>query len=220
MATSGTKVTKKIALDGDVNFNIYITKFTKSMYPGYSFSTPAKGSMNAFLNIMGREIADTAVDVCRSSKKRTVSVDHIEAARKLVFPQLNIGYQAMKAVNKYNSSKKGKCSKTKVTKEERAGLIFPPSRALRFIKDPKKVISVHDVNVSETASVYLASILELLFEDFLGIIKYTKMKGTRFSIGDIKRAADNGDDSFCDLISRYSIILSGGGVTPVSKRMK
>lgn len=135
-------------------FNTYILKVMKNTNADLGLSLQYKKDLNSLLFSLGRKLGQTAVNFTEFNNMRTVSSLHVQRATATVLPRTltnsAVGF-ATKAVTAFTAfSKKGTKS---VTNSAKAGLVFPVTFSRTFF-------GATSHNVSQTASVYMAAVLE------------------------------------------------------------
>jgi histone H2B len=109
--------------------------------------------------------------------------------------------EATKALTKFNNfvSKKG----VKVGNAEKAGIKFPPCR-VRYVLENRLTDYRFDFRISETAPVYLASVIDYLISEILELtgVHIENLQRKTIQIEDVKNVINNDDEltrSLCRL---------------------
>ena len=144
-----------------INFETYIKASSKKeVYPDIRISKESITQMNLILNVFGDKIGEIASGLCKMNGVKTLDAKSVEAAVKILMIDASdkdfardITTEGLKAVTRFTAGGKG-------SKAERAGIIFPPSRA-------NELLHSHSSRVSETAGVYLAAALQAMCVDIM-----------------------------------------------------
>ena len=101
------KIDKKLRKKGrHETFSVYIYKVLKQVHNDVGISKKSMAIMNSFINDMFEKIAVQAAELCRISKKSTLSAREVQAAVKLVMNgelSKHAIIEGAKAVNKIAS---------------------------------------------------------------------------------------------------------------------
>lgn len=191
------------------HFELFITKVLKNISETKSgITSNAKQQLNSFLCILVKDISEKAFEITTYGKKKTISYKEIKSSIEILFPGYlleNSITEGEKAVSVYqNSDKKG-------TKQNKAGIIFPPSIVEKFLRN----FGFFKIMITDTASVYLAAILEYITYEILDLALHNckENKRSRITIRDIVVIVKN-DVDLALLVNTLNISFLGGGVIP------
>ena len=143
----------------DVNFQKYTYIVLKQVHPDMRISTSAKEQVQNIINLLGNKIALVAYSLTKHAGRKTLNSRDIQTSTRLVLQGALAKHavsEATKAIYKYASAGRGP------TLAKKAGLVFPPARANRFLKEYK-------VNLGEGAKIYLAGVLEYIVAEILEV---------------------------------------------------
>lgn len=191
-------------------FETYISKVLKQVSETNGITSNAKQQLNSILCIISKIISTSVTSLTEIAKKKTLSEKEVINALRIVLPQTlasNAIIEGEKAVEKFkNTDNKGGSSR-----QEKSGIIFPPSIAEKFLRN----FGYSKIMVSSNAPVCLAAAVEYLSADILeSAIRSAKdHKRIRITIRDIELAIRN-DTELNELFVRYKISLLGGGNVP------
>ena len=112
-------------------FDGYLPKLLKLSSPGSGLTKGARTQLNGCLGQVISELAGQARRLCIDSSRKTISTTDVYASLCLLLPGVsNVAVSAgNRAVVLFRESEK------KGSRQSRAGLIFPPSIAEKFIRD-------------------------------------------------------------------------------------
>ncbi len=159
-----------------IDHSIYINNLLRQIHPDMKISKDTLSQVNYFIYLLALEIAKQAnfllektyimKDNTKNKKNKKMDARAIQfAVRMILGGELakHAVSEGVKAISKYNyyNEKIGvktgiKKSSERVRKEKQCGLVFPISRSKAIIK------SVHNGQISEKASIYLAAVLEYI----------------------------------------------------------
>jgi histone H2A len=197
-------------------FRIYIYKTLKKVHPKMSISANVNEQLNHALNLLGNRLAERATHLTSVNNKRTLSEREVKSAVRIVFSG-ELAKHAVKegqvAVEKYTSSKganKSKSKKEPTSAASRAGLVFPPSRA-------RKLLANRTTQMGETASVFLAAVLEYVSAEVLELSGNAASDNKRSTIqARHLQSAVEGDKELSTLAASIGFEVVGGGVVKES----
>lgn len=144
-----------------VSFESYLRVILKQVAPDLGMTASAMSEINDKLSAYGSLISFIASTLASSSKGKTITSRHVQTAVRMAISaetlRLHAVEEGSKAVRRFTSSD----GETRTTAASRSGITFPPSRA-------RKILSAFwKDRLSDTASVYLASVLEYLAAEIL-----------------------------------------------------
>ena len=142
----------------NIKWDVYITKVLKKVHPDTGMTKNAKDALNMFINMLGKKIIQRAVDLNHSINKLTLSSKDIQSAVFFEIPGELAKFatsEGNKAITKYYSYTR--------TRAQKAGIIFPPSRARKLI------MGYWRNNIGSGSEIYLAAVLEYICAEILDI---------------------------------------------------
>lgn len=190
-------------------FEIYILRVLKKLSPESGITSNARQQLNSFICTVAKKLSENATKLTIITEKKTISEKEVESATKLLFSG-----ELLDSILKYSNGvverfvdDEGKCS----SRQKRAGIIFPPSQAEKFLRN----FGHTKLLLSANAPVYCASVLEYLAEKILSLstINTKKSNRVRITIRDLElviRAVSDLNSIFISL----SFSFLGGGVVP------
>ena len=189
-------------------YEIYISKVIKQISENCGITSNAKQQLNSFLCILSKHISLVVTRLTIIGKKKTISEKEILNALSIILNgellknSLIEGERAIK--NFKNDDKKG-------SRQNKAGIIFPPSITEKFLRN----FGNSKLMVTSSAPVYMAAALEYLTYEILDLsCMYTKdNKRIRITIRDLEIITKN-DIEINKLFTKLNISFLGGGVIP------
>lgn len=189
-------------------YEIYISKVIKQISENCGITSNAKQQLNSFLCILSKHISLVVTRLTIIGKKKTISEKEILNALSIILNgellknSLIEGERAIK--NFKNDDKKG-------SRQNKAGIIFPPSITEKFLRN----FGNSKLMVTSLAPVYMAAALEYLTYEILDLsCMYTKdNKRIRITIRDLEIITKN-DVEINKLFTKLNISFLGGGVIP------
>ena len=189
-------------------YEIYISKVIKQISENCGITSNAKQQLNSFLCILSKHISLVVTRLTIIGKKKTISEKEILNALSIILNgellknSLIEGERAIK--NFKNDDKKG-------SRQNKAGIIFPPSITEKFLRN----FGNSKLMVTSSAPVYMAAALEYLTYEILDLsCMYTKdNKRIRITIRDLEIITKN-DVEINKLFTKLNISFLGGGVIP------
>ena len=190
-------------------FETYISKVLRQVSPDNGITSNSKQQLNSALCIVARELSKTVIRLTEISKKKTMSDKEVSNAVRVVFSGAMSRHsirEGEKSVLKF-SAKSSKGS----SRQGKAGIIFPPSIAEKFLRN----FGYSKVMVTSNAPVFLAAVLEYLTAEILEMAanSATDNKRIRITIRDIQIAVGN-DSELSNLFLKLNLSFLGGGVLP------
>ena len=202
------------------SFEIYIRKILGKVNESSQISAEGISQLDHFTKILARKIVSNARFICVNSPKKrsTISSSEIALGFQLILPDTEslsenaLGY-ARVALEKFTEGAEGPKEEGHAPsrREKQAGILFSVSLAEKFIRE----FGASDLNVSKTASVELAAILEYVDSDILAaahveaqILKKTILQVRHISMG-IKK-----NPVLLRIANILHIEFLGGGVVP------
>lgn len=189
-------------------YEIYISKVIKQISENCGITSDAKQQLNSFLCILSKHISLVVTRLTIIGKKKTISEKEISNALSIVLNgellknSLIEGERAIK--NFKNDDKKG-------SRQNKAGIIFPPSITEKFLRN----FGNSKLMITSLAPIYMAAALEYLTYEILDLsCMYTKdNKRIRITIRDLEIITKN-DFEINKLFTKLNISFLGGGVIP------
>jgi histone H2A len=204
---------------GQIDFRVYIRRALRQVHVDTSITGKALNEVNAIVNYLGMAFTKRAIAIAGHDDKKTISTRTIQTAVRMELPgelAKHAVSEATKAVTKYNASRPSKTEhiapKTKALKKkkksERAGLMFAPSRVLRFFKK-------YNLRIAEGMSIYLAAVLEYLTAEILELAGNAARdyKKRKINVRHVYLAIEM-DEELRKLLEKNHVVLAGGGVIP------
>jgi histone H3/H4 len=189
-------------------YEIYISKVIKQISENCGITSDAKQQLNSFLCILSKHISLVVTRLTIIGKKKTISEKEILNALSIILNgellknSLIEGERAIK--NFKNDDKKG-------SRQNKAGIIFPPSITEKFLRN----FGNSKLMITSSAPIYMAAALEYLTYEILDLsCMYTKdNKRIRITIRDLEIVTKN-DVEINKLFTKLNISFLGGGVIP------
>ena len=167
-------------------YEIYISKVIKQISENCGITSDAKQQLNSFLCILSKHIGLVVTRLTIIGKKKTISEKEILNALSIILNgellknSLIEGERAIK--NFKNDDKKG-------SRQNKAGIIFPPSITEKFLRN----FGNSKLMITSSAPIYMAAALEYLTYEILDLsCMYTKdNKRIRITIRDLEIITKN-----------------------------
>lgn len=190
-------------------FETYISKVLKNITENHGITANAKQQLNSAICIIAKKLAEKTLYLTFISKKKTTSIKEVNNAIKLLLPvALNtiVSKYAEESVEKFSSDNIKHSSR-----QEKAGILFPPSIAERFLRN----FGFSKVMITRTAPVYFAAVLEYLVNHILNNATKlaTENNRVRITIRDLELAVRT-DTELDKLFKQCNLSFIGGGVVP------
>lgn len=190
-------------------FETYISKVLKQVAGKNGITSNSKQQLNSAICFVARTISIMVVRLTEIAKKKTMSDKEVSNAVKILFSgdlATNSIREGEKSIKKFSvESSKGS------SRQGKAGIIFPPSIAEKFLRN----FGYSKVMVTNTAPVFLATVLEYLVAEILLLASKTAVnnKRIRITIRDLQLSV-RGDKELSELFDKLNISFLGGGVIP------
>lgn len=190
-------------------FETYISKVLKQVSDKNGITSNSKQQLNSALCIVARTISLMTTRLTEIAKKKTMSDKEVSNAIRVLFSgdlAENSIREGVKSVDKFSAeSSKGS------SRQGKAGIIFPPSIAEKFLRN----FGYSKVMVTSTAPVFLASVLEYLVAEILILSSKsaTNNKRIRITIRDLQLSVGE-DQELSNLFDKINVSFLGGGVVP------
>ena len=189
-------------------YETYIAKIIKE-YTSGGITTNAKQQLNSILCMTSKLAAKITTSLTEISKKKTMSEKEINNAISLIFPA-----SILKEINSKNAHALEKFDSVKnkgVSRQEKAGIIFPPSQTEKFLRND----GYTNLMVTNNAPVCLASALEVLTRTIIdqALIYSKENKRVRITIRDLELGVRNHEDLNTFFV-KHNFSFLGGGVKP------
>lgn len=189
-------------------FETFISKVLKQVSDNAGITSNAKQQLNSFLCTLAKHISRIAKELTIHGKKKTISDKEISNSIKIVLSGGlldNSILEGEKSVNIFNNSG------DKGSRQNKAGIIFPPSITEKFLRN----FGYSKIMITNSSSVYLSAVLEYLTYEILDLsLNYCKEnKRSRITIRDIEVTIRN-DEEFSKIFRKINYVFLGGGVIP------
>ena len=197
-------------------FESYIQTLSKEINPNLSFNKEAKGQLNNIISIIATAISDKARQASGRQKNQTISPKEVEFGTNSVLSgelaqrAITEGSRASERFVKSMASKtKGQVGEksAKVTKNNRAGLIFSVARSRKFLEANTKL------RISAAAPVFLAGVLEYMTREMLETAGSASTNAKRKTIK-ARHLLLGQDEELKNLFKSLGMNISGAGVVP------
>ena len=151
-----------------MSYKSYISKVFKEEHSDKSLSGKSKNVLESLAKHTFEKIAEAAKTCLKAAKRETLKSNDIESAVKLEYGETNLAKKAIacgtKAVTKMTSADDGaktrsKSKKSRTSKTDAAGLIFPVTRVKNLLKD------FGFKRVSFGAGAYLAAVIQCIVSE-------------------------------------------------------
>ena len=191
-------------------YETYISKLLKQVSPDNGITSNAKQQLNSTLCAITKLISHQVSEITQMAKKRTTTDKEVYSALNTIFvPELAKSIMAMceQALVNYTEDVTSKGS----TRQERAGIIFPPSVAEKYLRN----FSISKLMVSSSAPVVLAAAVECLAGEILENASQSakQNKRVRLTIRDLEIGIRT-DEEISAFFNKHNISFLGGGVMP------
>lgn len=190
-------------------FETYISKVLKQVSPTNGITSNSKQQLNSAICKIATELSKITLLLTQISKKKTLSDKEVANAVRIIMPgelAVNSIHEGEKSVEKFAT----KDDKNK-SRQGKAGIIFPPSIAEKFLRN----FGVSNIMVTKNAPIYMAAVLEYITVDILQLCvdMANDNKRVRITIRDLELSV-NTDYELTSLFDKCSISFIGGGVIP------
>uniref|UniRef100_A0A6C0LVT2 Core Histone H2A/H2B/H3 domain-containing protein n=1 Tax=viral metagenome TaxID=1070528 RepID=A0A6C0LVT2_9ZZZZ len=191
------------------NYDQYLSKLLKRVSPTNGITSNSKQQLCSVLCYITRVISYTVFELLSVTNKRTISDKEIIKSIIILFPKelaktmISMCEQSIENFTKVNE--------LGVTKQDRAGIIFPPSISEKYIRK----FGMSKIMVSNTSSITLVTAIECLAEEILEIssLSAKQNKRVRITIRDLEIGVRT-DKDICKFFVDNKISFLGGGVIP------
>ena len=190
-------------------FETYISKILKQVHPSNGITSNAKQQLNSALCIVARNMSLIITNLTEIAKKKTISDKEISNCINILFSGClkdNSIKEGLKSVTKFQKkSSKGS------SRQGKAGIIFPPSIAEKFLRN----FGYSKIRVTSSSPVFFATALEYLAAEILLLSGKSAIenKRIRITIRDLQISVQN-DTEISQLFKRLNLSFLGGGVLP------
>lgn len=190
-------------------FETYISKVLKQVSPENGITANSKQQLNSVICTITKQISQWALKLTQISKKKTLSEKEVANAVKIIFPGelcTNSIMEGDQSISKFSNQDSKNSSR-----QNKAGIIFPPSIAEKFLRE----FGFTKIMITKHAPVYLAAVLEYITQDILQLASYMAKdnKRVRITVRDLELSV-NTDSELSTLFRRCKIKFIGGGVIP------
>lgn len=191
-------------------YEIYLTKLLKQVSSENGITSNSKQQLNSILCSTTKLISTKVNQLTEMVRKKTTSEKEVINALNVMFlGDLGKGMTAMckQAVENYNDdvSTKG------ITRQERAGIIFPPSVAEKYLRN----FGYSRTMISNGAPVALAAAMEYFAGEILenAAVLAKQKKRVRITIRDLEMGVRT-DNEINNFFEKNNFSFLGGGVVP------
>jgi|TARA_B100001059_G_scaffold228120_1_gene258782 histone H3 len=191
-------------------YEIYLTKLLKQVSSENGITSNSKQQLNSILCSTTKLISTKVNQLTEMVRKKTTSEKEVINALNVMFlGDLGKGMTAMckQAVENYNDdvSTKG------ITRQERAGIIFPPSVAEKYLRN----FGYSRTMISNGAPVALAAAMEYFAGEILenAAVLAKQKKRVRITIRDLEMGVRT-DNEINNFFEKNKFSFLGGGVVP------
>lgn len=207
---SDTKIENKSKKRKSRYFEIYISKVLKHISSTNGITANAKQQLNSAICIIARRLSSLAFELTQKSGKKTLSQKEIFNAVKILLEGEILHHclgEAEESENKFMNDEEKKIKN--VTRQERAGIIFPPSIAEKFLRN----FGYNKLMITKNAPIAFATILEYITVEILrsSIEVAERDKHIRITVRDLEKAVC--DDNELDYIFKNLGISFIGGLS-------
>ena len=190
-------------------FEIYISRVLRRVSENNGITSNARQQLNSILCLVAKLVSSKVIALTEIAKKKTISKKEVINALHILLP-FELGETAIQtgrlAIEKYNSTTtKG------ISRQERAGIIFPPSTVEKYLRKFGYVNTM----VTSQAPIYLAAALEYLASEILenGVEVAANRKHVRITVRDLELGVRN-DPETDEFFTLQGLSFLGGGVVP------
>lgn len=192
-------------------FETYIPKVLKQISKRGGITLNSKQQLNSVICTISESISLLSFNLTKISGKKTISEKEVQNAIKILFTGELLKHslrEGIKSVDTFNSETDVKCSR-----QDKAGIIFPPSIAENFLRN-------FGFSVTRSAPIFLATVLEFIVSEILGLSSRLSASGkrNRITIKDLHLSVIN-DPELSDLFYKLNIHFMGGGVKDKTKHL-
>ena len=188
-------------------YDSYIPKILKGSHENHGITCDAKQQLNSILCMFSKKIADITIQLTEISGKRTLSAKEVSSATEVFLYgalKQHAVTEGTKAVEQYSkNTKKG------ISRQAKAGIIFPPSVTEKFLRRFDTSI----IMVTHSAPVFMAAVIEYICMEILesASILAKEDRRIRITVSDIESAVKN-DVELCRVFTNLNIKFLGGSV--------
>lgn len=202
-------------------FELYISKLLKLISEKNNITQNAKQQLNSALCIFSKIFSDKIRYLTKENGKKTISEKDVLNVIQIVFPEELSNYAVASgntALVKYKESTSKSVAKSSVkesmsknTRQEKAGISFPPSLLEKFLRD----FGNSNLMVSDSAPVCLAAIVQYLTGEILELaVESASINNrVRITIRDLEMGIRH-DDELNEFFVRNNMSFLGGGSVP------
>lgn len=146
-----------------MELSTYIKKLLKSIMPDLQISTEATEKLNKWNEAIALRLIKNSDIIVQTQRLQTIEPRAIQAAVRVTLPEDIQETNIMQGTRALTMSVQRGGDRTRKTKTERAGLIFPVARFDNFIRENTKY------RVGKLTAVYLTAVMEQLTADVIDI---------------------------------------------------
>ena len=189
-------------------FSIYISKLLKKISENSGVTYHAKNKLNKFLYIVSTEIGRRSIILTRFYNRKTVSCREIKLILNIIFIGTLLE-NSIKAGNLAIESYTQSTLTNKSSRQNKAGIIFPPSLLEKFLRD----FNQSNIMIGKNTSIFLAAVIEYLCSHILECSLPNLNKRVRLKVMDIDYGIQNNSD-LRFLCEKMNIEILGGFIIP------
>lgn len=191
-------------------FETYISKVLKQVSDTNGITANSKQQLNSVLCHISRIIANMVITLTEIAKKKTVSDKEVINALNIILPT-NMAREAIDDSQKAVDTFHNKDVQTGISRQERAGIIFPPAQTEKFLRN----FGYSKAMITSRAPICLAGALEYMVSVILDqASKFAKTnKRIRITIRDLEMGVRNHEELNM-FFTQNNISFLGGGVKP------
>jgi len=193
-------------------FETYISKVLKQISSSNGITNNAKQQLNSVLCFISKHISLLTYKLTSAGKRKTISLKEVENALNIVLSG-KLLENALKEGHKScgNISNSSAADVNYSSRQNKAGIIFPPSLTEKFLRD----FGSSNIMISNLSPIFLASVLEYICFEILdlSINNCKENKHVRITIRDLELSVRN-DEELNNLFIKLNISFLGGGVIP------
>lgn len=187
-------------------FASYIGKLLKGSHPKKGVTTNTKQQLNSICCYLAKCLSTDSKTMATISNKKTISEGEVLSVICISFP--NKIY--LRAKHKFEDAceKSDKSGEKSVSRQEKAGVTFPPAITEKFLRNDSKMM------VTKKAPLALSCALEALCEEiFDDAVVYSDLnKKIRLTIRDMELGVKNTEAN--EVFKKFNLKFLGGGYVP------
>lgn len=191
-------------------YEIYLTKLLKQVSSENGITSNSKQQLNSILCATTRLISTKTNELTKIAKKKTLSEKEVINALHILFPG-DVGKGMVTMCHQSIENYIAETDRKGVTRQDRAGIIFPPSVTEKYLRN----FGYSNTMVSNNAPVALAAAMEYLAGEILenASICTKQKKRVRITIRDLEIGVRT-DSEINTFFNENNLSFLGGGVVP------